>query len=84
MIEESNGLACPSCNAIMKDGYLSYGSGAVWHSKKPEGLGRLFWSAFSSGVPVYGSLLSSPIVSSVAAWRCPNCSCVLVTPGPKD
>jgi hypothetical protein len=79
MIEVTNGMVCPSCESIMKEGYLSYCSGAVWHDKKPKGLGRLFWSAFSSGVPVYGSFLSSLTVSSVAAWRCPNCSCITVT-----
>ena len=84
MVEESNGLVCPSCNSIMEDGYLSYASGAVWHNKKPKGLGRMFWSAFSSGEPIYGSFLSMPIVSSVVAQRCPNCSCVVVIPEPRD
>ena len=79
MKEGSISLVCPSCDSKMKDGYLSYSSGAVWHNQEPKGLGRLFWNAFSSGVPVYGSFLSLPAVSSVAAWRCPNCSCVIIT-----
>lgn len=80
MIKDSKGVVCPSCDSEMENGYLSYCSGAVWHREKPKGLRRLFWSAISGGEPVYGSLLFSlPVVSSVDAWRCPKCSCVLVS-----
>jgi len=78
MTAETQGLRCQVCGSVLEDGFLSYCSGAVWHRKKPRGLGRLFSSAFWTGKPVFGTFLSSPIVSSVPAYRCSSCCSVLI------
>jgi hypothetical protein len=78
MTAETERLLCQVCGSVLEKGYLSYGSGAVWHRKEPRGLGRLFLPAFWSGEPVFGSLLCSPVVSSVPAFRCSSCCSVLI------
>jgi hypothetical protein len=80
MMDHQNTNLCPLCGTALEEGFLSYGSGAVWHRTKPRGWRRLFWDAYTSGEPVFGSMASSPIVSSVPAFRCPSCTAV-VTPG---
>ena len=75
-------VTCPACGKTLDEGFLSYCSGAVWHRRRPTGLQRPFWSAFSSGEPVFGSLLSSPVVSSVSSYRCPECHTVVIPGGP--
>ncbi len=78
MTAETERLLCQVCGSVLEKGYLSYGSGAVWHREEPRGLGRLFLRAFWSGEPVFGSLLCSPVVSSVPAFRCSSCCSVLI------
>ena len=78
MTAETERLKCPCCGAVLEDGFLSYSSGAVWHRVKPRWLGRLFLSAFATGEPVFGSFLTSPIVSSVPAYRCSRCHGVVI------
>jgi len=69
---------CSLCGTALEEGFLSYGSGAVWHRTRPRGWRRLFWDAYTSGEPVFGSMASSPVVSSVPAFRCPNCAAVVI------
>jgi hypothetical protein len=69
---------CLFCGTALEEGFLSYGSGAVWHRTKPRGWGRAFWSAYTSGERVFGSIASSPVVSSVPAFRCPSCTAIVI------
>jgi hypothetical protein len=69
---------CSLCGTALEDGFLSYASGAVWHRTKPRGWRRMFWSAYTSGEIVFGSVVSSPVVSSVPALRCPSCAAVII------
>lgn len=78
MTNETGALICPVCGSELEEGFLSYCSGSVWHREKPRGLGRFFWSAFSSGARVFGSIASYPTVSSVSASRCSDCSSVVI------
>ena len=81
MTNERGPLICPVCGSELERGFVSYCSGSIWHREKPQGLGRLFWNAFSSGARVFGSFASYPTVSSIRASRCSGCSSVLITPG---
>ena len=78
MHDDGGRAMCPMCGTELEEGYLSYCSGAVWHRERPSGLSRMFWSAFLTGERVYGGVLSNPVVSSVSALRCPDCSSVMV------
>jgi hypothetical protein len=78
MTEYQNSYSCSLCGTALEEGFLSYSSGAIWHRTKPRGWRRAFWSAYSSGEHVFGSFASSPIVSSVPAFRCPSCAAVLI------
>jgi hypothetical protein len=69
---------CSLCGTALEEGFLSYCSGAIWHRTKPRGWRRAFWSAYSSGERVFGSFASSPVVSSVPAFRCPSCAAVVI------
>jgi len=80
MTEDQSQLSCPFCGTGLEEGFISYGSGAIWHHTKPRGWRRAFWSAYLSGERVFGSVISSPVVSSVPAYRCPNCG-AFVIPG---
>jgi hypothetical protein len=78
MTEHERPSSCSLCGAALEEGFLSYCSGAVWQRTQPRGWRRAFWSAFSSGELVFGSLLSKPYVSSVPALRCPSCAAVVI------
>jgi hypothetical protein len=69
---------CSLCGTAMEEGFISYCTGAIWHREKPRGWRRAFWSAYASGERVFGSPLSSPVVSSTPAFRCPGCAAVLI------
>lgn len=74
-------VSCPKCGLALEEGALCYTSGARWHREAPRGIERAFWLAFAAGERVYGSLLSSPVVSSVPASRCRLCGTVVVWGG---
>jgi hypothetical protein len=78
MTDHQNRNLCSFCGTALQEGFLSYCSGAVWHRTKPRGWRRMFWNAFSSGERVFGSLVSSPLVLSVPALRCPDCAAVVI------
>jgi len=69
---------CPQCGNIFQTGFISYGSGLVWHKTKLKGLKRLFFLAFSSGRPVVGNCLSSGLMTSYPAMLCDDCGTVLL------
>ena len=54
----------------LDEGFLSYCTGAIWR--------RMLWSAYSSGERIFGSLASSPVVSSVPAFRCSSWAVVVI------
>ena len=78
MMDDQKPSLCSFCGTALEEGFLSYCSGTIWHRKRPQGWGRMFTSAFSTGERVFGSLISSPIVSSVPALRCPSCAAVMI------
>lgn len=78
MTTSREGVICPICGSELEDGFLSYGSGTVWHGEKPKGLGRFFLSAYSTGERVFGSIASYPYVFSVPGARCSECHTVLI------
>jgi hypothetical protein len=78
MTERQDPNLCSLCGTALEEGFLSYCSGAIWHRTKPRGWRRAFWSAYSSGERVFGSFASSPVVSSVPAFRCPSCAAVVI------
>jgi hypothetical protein len=78
MTDRQSLSSCSFCGTALEEGFLSYGSGAIWHRTKPQGWRRAFWSAYASGKRVFGSVISSPIVSSVPAFRCPSCNAVVI------
>lgn len=71
-------LSCLFCGTGLEQGFISYVSGAIWHPNKPQGWRRAFWSAYMSGERVFGSFISSPVVSSEPALRCPGCAAVVI------
>jgi hypothetical protein len=79
MTEKKSDMECPASGRPLDEGFVSCCSGAVWHPTKPRGWQRAFWSAYSSGSPVFGSLLSYPVVSSVRAEHCAGCGAVVIT-----
>jgi hypothetical protein len=78
MTDHQSPNLCSLCGTALEEGFLSYCSGAIWHRTKPRGWRRAFWSAYSSGERVFGSFASSPVVSSVPAFRCPSCAAVVI------
>lgn len=78
MTEYQSQLSCSFCGTDLEEGFISYGSGAIWHHTKPQGWQRAFWSAYMSGERVFGSFVSSPVISSVPALRCPSCAAVVI------
>ena len=45
----------PECGTRLEAGFISYGSGLVWHKIKLHGLKRIFIFAFATERPIVGN-----------------------------
>ncbi len=71
-------MACPECTEKLEAGYVSYGSGLVWHKAALRGWQRIFFYAFATGQPIVGSWRSSGLMSSRRAMKCMACGTVVM------
>ena len=77
MIDTAN-IKCPECKAEPEAGYVSFGSGLVWHKTELRGFRRIFFHAFATGAPIVGTWMSSGLMSSVPAMRCNACGTIVM------
>jgi hypothetical protein len=71
-------MVCPECTEILESGYVSYGSGLVWHEAALHSWRRLFFYALATGQPIIGSWRSSGLMSSRRALKCPACGTIVL------
>ncbi|MHC4116042.1 MAG: PF20097 family protein [Planctomycetota bacterium] len=71
-------IECPQCSAELAAGYVSFGSGLLWHKTRLRGYKRIFFHAFATGEPIAGTWMSSGLMSSVPAMRCNSCGAVVL------
>ncbi len=77
MTETSN-VKCPECKVELEAGYVSFGSGLVWHKTELRGYKRLFFHAFATGQSIVGTWMSSGLMSSIPASRCNACGTIIM------
>jgi len=77
-MKDASHATCPECGTKLEAGFMSYGSGLVWHKTKLHGLKRLFIFAFATGRPVVGNWMSSGLMTSRPAMICDDCGAVIL------
>lgn len=69
---------CPECGSALENGFLSYGSGLLWHEHKLRGWRRVFIYAMATGHFVVGNWASSGLMASKPARKCAICGTVVL------
>jgi ribosomal protein S27AE len=69
---------CPECGAELQTGFVSHGSGLVWHGSALRGWKRLFPWGFATGQPIVGNWTSSGLMTSRPAKQCPVCGTIVL------
>ncbi len=69
---------CPECGEDLKDGYLAYGSGLMWHEFELRGWPRMFPYPLATGHFVLGSWASPGLITSTPARKCSACGTVIL------
>lgn len=69
---------CPECGAKLQFGFVSYGSGILWHKTPLRGFSRFFPIAFTTGRPIIGNWTSSGLLTSRPAKMCDSCGTVVL------
>ncbi len=77
-MKDASHTTCPECGTRLEAGFISYGSGLVWHKTKLHGLKRVFVFAFATGRPVVGNWTSTGLMTSCSAMMCDDCGTVIL------
>ncbi len=77
-MKDASHMTCPECGTRLEIGFISYGSGLVWHKTKLRGLKRIFIFAFAAGRPVVGNWTSTGLMTSCPAMMCDDCGTVIL------
>jgi hypothetical protein len=77
-MRDTSKVKCPECETELEAGYLSLGTGLVWHKTGLRGFRRLFVYAFLTGEKIVGTWLSSGLLFSIPAKRCNACGTVVM------
>ncbi len=77
-MNDASQTTCPECGTRLEAGFISYGSGLIWHKTKLHGLKRVFIFAFATGRAVAYNWMSSGLMTSCPAMMCDDCGTVIL------
>ncbi|MHC4460096.1 MAG: PF20097 family protein [Planctomycetota bacterium] len=77
-MNDGSHTTCPECGSGLESGFVSYGSGLVWHKTQLRGLQRVFVCAFATGRAVVGNWISTGLMTSCPAMMCETCGTVVL------